>query len=187
LALSSEAKVALMNIARGALMAKLATDDAPTPPPPPPELAQLAGCFVSLHQRDNHTLRGCIGRLEATLPLWQAVQETSRGVLADPRFTSTPVTADDIANIELEITVLSPLRPANSPLEFELMNDGIYLMLAGRAGCFLPQVARETGWTREQLLARLCSEKMALPPDAWKHPAAKLFTFSVEIVGPEPL
>jgi AmmeMemoRadiSam system protein A len=185
--LSNDAKVKLMDIARNSLMAKLATDHPIPPPPGEAELHQPAGCFVSLHQRHDHALRGCIGRLEANLPLWQAVQQTAGDVLNDPRFTGHRVTADDIANVEMEISVLSPLKPAPTPLDFEPMNEGMYLVLAGRAGCFLPQVARETGWTKEQLLGRLCTEKMGLPPDAWKHPAAKLFTFNVEVVGPEPL
>src|SRR5438132_14087964 len=107
-----------MNLARSTLIGLLARDQGGSPPPDDPELHQLAGCFVSLHQRDNHALRGCIGRLEATLPLWQAAQHTARDVLADPRFTNSPISADDIPNLELEITVLSPLRPATSPPEF---------------------------------------------------------------------
>jgi hypothetical protein len=58
--------------------------------------------------------------------------------------------------------------------------------LLGRTGCFLPQVARETGWIREQLLSRLCTEKMGLQPEAWKHPGAVLEIFSILVVGPEP-
>jgi AmmeMemoRadiSam system protein A len=185
--LSNEPRIELMNIARSALLAKFATDDAPLAPPTHPELLELAGCFVSLHQRNDHALRGCIGRIEATMPLWQAVRHTAAEVLNDPRFSDRRVSADEIQNIEIEITILSPLKPAPSPLAFEPMNEGIFLTLAGRAGLFLPQVARQTGWNQEQLLARLCTEKMGLPPDAWKHPAAQLFTFTVEIVGPEPL
>jgi AmmeMemoRadiSam system protein A len=185
--LSTEARVELLNIARASLMSKFATDDAPTNPPVHPELEQPAGCFVSLHQRGDHALRGCIGRLESSAPLWQAVRQTAWDVLGDPRFTERRVTADDIANLEIEISVLSPLKRAPSPRDFDPPNEGIYLTLAGRAGCFLPQVAQQTGWSQEQLLARLCTEKMGLPPDAWKHPAAELFTFDVEIVGPEPL
>ena len=69
---------------------------------------------------------------------------------------------------------------------FEPLEHGIYLQLAGRTGCFLPQVARETRWTREQLLARLCTEKLGVDPRAWQAGDARLFTFSVLVLGPEP-
>src|SRR5947199_283867 len=61
------------------------------------------------------------------------------------------------------------------------------LALHAQAGCFLPQVARETGWGREQLLERLCVEKMGLPAASWRSPHAKLQTFTTIIIGPEPL
>ena len=60
-----------------------------------------------------------------------------------------------------------------------------YLTMGGRTGCFLPQVARETGWSKEQLLGRLCQEKLGLAAIAWKHPEARLFTFTALIIGPE--
>jgi AMMECR1 domain-containing protein len=98
-----------------------------------------------------------------------------------------PVRLEELPDLEMDISVLSPLRPAPGPLSFDLLNEGIYLTWGEtRAGCFLPQVARETGWTREQLLARLCVEKMGLPATAWQDPRAKLFTFTTLVIGPEP-
>lgn len=108
-------------------------------------------------------------------------------VLHDPRFTEQPVTADDLGIVEIEISVLSPRRDIESMLDFNLLEDGLYLVSAGRTGFFLPQVARETGWTKEQLLDRLCTEKLGLPPDTWRKPGAKLYTFQVEVIGPELL
>jgi AMMECR1 domain-containing protein len=83
--------------------------------------------------------------------------------------------------------VLSPLLPCASPLDFDLQNDGIYLIAGERAGCFLPQVARETGWTKEQLLDRLCTEKLGMPATTWRTGDATLMRFSTVIVGPEPV
>jgi AMMECR1 domain-containing protein len=77
------------------------------------------------------------------------------------------------------------MKPAKSCLDFDPSIHGIFLTIGGRGGCFLPQVARDTGWAREQLLARLCSEKLGMPADAWKQPPARLFTFTAEILGPE--
>ena len=110
----------------------------------------------------------------------------AEAVLDDPRFRVNPVTLEELPELELEITVLSPLEPAANPLDFDPLQHGIYLHCQGETGCFLPQVARETGWTKEQLLSRLCSEKMGLPADSWRSPAARLSRFAATIIGPEP-
>src|SRR5258708_16462721 len=114
-----------------------------------------AGCFGTLHECGTHRLRGCIGTLISNQPLSQTVHEMAQAVLGDPRFTDERVTADELPRLDLEISVVSPLKPAASSLDFDLLNDGIYLVVENRAGVFLPQVARETGWTKEQLLGRL--------------------------------
>lgn len=155
-------------------------------PAPDPVLAQPAGCFVTLHRLGTHELRGCVGRLDAVDPLLTAVRGAAVGVLNDPRFAANRITLDELPRLEIDISVLTPLQPAPSPLDFDLLSDGVYLTWGDRAGCFLPQVARETGWTRPQLLARLCTEKLGLPPDAWQDPAARLYRFGTELVGPEP-
>jgi AmmeMemoRadiSam system protein A len=176
----------LMDIAREAIRATLANQ-----PPTPlaetdPALLSPAGCFVSLHNHGNHQLRGCIGRLDASGPLAPVVQQTAVGVLRDPRFTAMPVRLEELPQLDLEISVLSPLRPAANPLDFDLQNDGIFLIISNRTGCFLPQVAKQTGWSKEQLLDRLCMEKMQFPARMWQHPAARLQKFTAAILGPEP-
>jgi len=179
----------LLDAAREVIRRRLAGQ----PPPPDdiaalqdPVLAQPAGCFVSLHVRRTHELRGCVGRLDACDPLVVAVRRSAANVLTDPRFTTDPVCLDELPYLEMEVSVLSPLRLAPTALEFDLLNEGIYLTWAEcRAGCFLPQVARETGWSREQLLCRLCVEKMGLPATAWQDSRAKLFVFTTQVIGPE--
>jgi AmmeMemoRadiSam system protein A len=150
-------------------------------------LTAPAGCFVSLHELSTHRLRGCVGRLDPNLPLWDAVRQTANDVLHDPRFVTLPVTASEVSDLMIEVSVLSPPREAATVLDFDPLTDGIYLTSGGRAGFFLPQVARETGWTREQLLDRLCMEKLGLPPHTWRGGGVKLFTFGVEVIGPEPV
>jgi len=203
----------LLQIARAALLEKLSAgagaDPRATPPadpantaeaPPPllrslaPDLAEdtelnvPAGCFVSLHERFSHRLRGCVGRIDPQSPLWEAVLQTAGDVLADPRFAgSAAVTIDEVAELVIEVSVLSAPRLAASAEDFRLVEEGVYLVVGKRAGFFLPQVARETGWTREQLLDRLCTEKLGLPADAWQQPGATLYAFEVEVVGPEPV
>lgn len=154
--------------------------------PANPQLEQPAGSFVTLHEIGTHKLRGCVGTLEATRPLWQSIRHTAAAVLEDPRFADNPVTPGELPQLEIEVSVLSPLQAAEDPLDFDLLNDGIYLTFGQRGGCFLPQVARETGWTKEQLLDRLCLEKLGLPAPTWRHPDAKLGKFSVTLIGPEP-
>jgi len=149
-------------------------------------LYQPAGCFVTLHTLHGRRLRGCVGRLDAARPLLEAIFATSLSVLEDPRFRYSPVYLEELSELELEISVISPLRPVEHPLAFELQSEGIYLTVGRRSGCFLPQVARETGWTREQLLERLCTEKMGLPCSAWQNAEAQLAVFSTVMVGPEP-
>ena len=149
-------------------------------------LHQAAGCFVTLHTLHGRRLRGCVGRLDAAKPLLEAIFATSLSVLEDPRFRYSPIYLEELPELELEISVISPLRPVEHPLAFELLSEGIYLTIGRRSGCFLPQVARETGWTREQLLERLCTEKMGLPSSAWQNAEAQLSVFSTVMVGPEP-
>lgn len=149
-------------------------------------IQEPAGCFVSLHALAGHHLRGCVGRIDATQPLITALRTASKSVLQDPRFARNPVRLEELASLSIEVSVLSPPTPAASPEDFEPTEQGIFLTVANRTGCFLPQVARETGWTREQLLDRLCYEKLGLPASSWRSPQAQLHVFSVQVIGPEP-
>jgi AmmeMemoRadiSam system protein A len=186
---SDEQRRRLLDVARAAIRATVF--GRPVEPPADagddPELKQPAGCFVSLHEAGTHRLRGCVGRLEAREPVLRAVHDAAVSVPGDPRFEHCdPIRPDELPRLEIELTILSPLRDVPHPLDFEPLAHGIYLTLGGHGGCFLPQVARDTGWDREQLLERLCTEKLGLPPHAWRHPSAKLQTFDAEIIGPEP-
>ena len=189
--LSSDQRRLLLDVARAVIRRVLSGRDLPAASDLPdgsddPALLQPAGCFVTLHAAESHRLRGCVGRLDATLPLLEAVRSTAESVLEDPRFLDDPVRLDELPGLELEISVVSPLRPVPHPLDFDPDVHGIYLTIAGRSGCFLPQVAQETGWGREQLLDRLCTEKMGLPPEAWRGPRARLSVFTTLTLGPEP-
>jgi AmmeMemoRadiSam system protein A len=176
----------LMDAARMAIRLTLSGNSSPSMNTQDPILTQPAGCFVSLHRQDTHALRGCVGRLDARSPLLQAVHETAAEVIDDPRFVDNPVRLMELPDLNIEISVVSPLLQVDDPQDFDLLNHGIYLKFGDRAGCFLPQVARETGWSRQQLLDRLCTEKLGLPAMVWKHPQAVLFRFTACILGPEP-
>ncbi len=177
----------LLDLARQTIRQTLSPSSPSWPVPTPDSLlSQPAGCFVTLHHHDTHQLRGCIGRLQSEDSLLETVRSCSQSVLEDPRFITNPVTLAELPQLDLEITILSPLQPAQNILDFDVLNNGIYLRFGDRAGCFLPQVARETGWTKEQLLDRLCTEKMGLSPLTWRNPHARLFKFTAMILGPVP-
>jgi AmmeMemoRadiSam system protein A len=183
--LSTDDQSALLDLARASIRATLAGGAEPAIPASP-TLGQPAGCFVSLHEMGSHRLRGCVGRLDAKAPLATTVAGMAQAVLEDPRFLTNPVTAGELGDLEIELSILSPLIPAENPTDFDLLQDGIYLTHGDRAGCFLPQVARETGWSREQLLDRLCSEKLGLPASTWRSSDVRLYRFTTLLVGPEP-
>src|SRR5438874_5766152 len=184
--LSQSQSADLLNLARNVIRSALSGTQIVVHVPADTTLHQPAGAFVSLHAIQTHRLRGCVGRLDAAQPMYQAVAQAAQSVLGDPRFTAEPVSLNELPNLLLEISLLSPLRLATGPTDFDLLNDGIYLTAGGRSGCFLPQVARETGWSKEQLLDRLCMEKLGLPTRAWTTPQAKLQKFATVLVGPEP-
>jgi AmmeMemoRadiSam system protein A len=183
--LSADEQTALLELARASIRSALL--GAPEPAIPEiPALEQPAGCFVTLHELRSHRLRGCVGRLDAKAPLGKTVVKMAQTVLEDPRFLNDPVTASELADLEIELSILSPLIPASSTVDFDLLREGIYLTCGDRSGCFLPQVARETGWSKEQLLDRLCSEKMDLPASTWRDRDTRLFRFTTLVIGPAP-
>jgi AmmeMemoRadiSam system protein A len=138
--------------------------------------------FVTLKQ--NHELRGCIGMTEARLPLGDAVRQMARAAaLEDPRFP--PVSAAELPRTAIEISILSPLHRIQSPQEIHLGEQGVVVRADGHRGLFLPQVAQETGWSREQFLNELCSQKAELPANAWTDPRTELYVFTVQAFSQE--
>src|SRR5258706_3483368 len=133
--LSPDQQNALLDLARKSIKAALSGDHDPSLPIDP-DLQQLAGCFVSLHETRGHRLRGCVGRLDAKAGLAETVVAMAQAVLEDPRFLTNPVTFDELIDLDIELSILSPLIPAPSPMEFDLINDGIYLTYGERSGCF---------------------------------------------------
>jgi AmmeMemoRadiSam system protein A len=133
----------------------------------PSSLKTPAGAFVTLRQ--DGRLRGCIGYILPRRPLYRAVLEN--GVNAaqnDHRFR--PVTPEELDGLTIEVSVLTPPRPIASYLDFRVGKQGIVLSKEGRQAVFLPEVALEQGWTREQTLSNL-SRKAGLPPSAWREGA----------------
>jgi AmmeMemoRadiSam system protein A len=98
----------------------------------------------------------------------------------DPRFM--PVSADELSGIEVEVSVLSKPRVIKDVREIVLGTHGVIVSQGPwHQGVFLPQVATETGWTKEEFLSELCSQKAHLPRDAWRDPKTKIEIFSAEV------
>lgn len=147
------------------------------------ELEAHCGCFVTLKTGGN--LRGCLGCFTSDRPIWRTAPEYARhSALEDPRFVGNRLTPEELPGVEISISVLSPLEPCADPEGIVLGRDGIYVKspASGRSGCFLPSVARETGWTVEEFWGNCCRMKAGLDWDAWKRPGADLFTFTADEV-----
>lgn len=145
-----------------------------------PELKKKNGAFVTL--RTQGKLRGCIGRMVSDIPLHKLVSEMAVSAATDdPRFNQ--IQPSELDDLEIEVSVLSPLQMAENPLDFELGRHGIYIKKDSATGCFLPQVATDTGWTKEEFLTHCCSAKAGLSPDAWKKEDVDVYIFTSEIIS----
>ena len=135
-------------------------------------LTSKCGAFVSLHKHGH--LRGCIGHFGEDYPLHEIVAEMARAAaFEDPRFM--PVTRDELDELDIEISVLTPMRRIQSLDEFELHRHGIYIKKGYRSGTFLPQVADEVNWTKEEFVGHCSQDKAGLGWDGWKD--AELYVY----------
>lgn len=180
--LSTADQELLFRVARESIQAHLKGDPDPLPPDPPPILAQPMGVFVTLTRQGR--LRGCIGFLEAVKPLIEAVREMAvAAAFRDPRFP--PLREEEFADLDIEISVLSPMRPIKDVEEIQVGRDGLYMEQGVCRGLLLPQVATQCGWDRDTFLSQTCC-KAGLPPNAWKDPATRIFAFSADILHEPP-
>jgi AmmeMemoRadiSam system protein A len=140
-----------------------------------------AGAFVTIHRADH--LRGCLGRLECDSPLDHVVVHLATIVAdSDPRFP--PVTAEELAEIEIEISVLTQEREIQSLDEIEIGRHGLVVERGGRRGLLLPQVASDHGFGVTTFVEHTC-RKAGLPPDAWRY-GARLFVFEALVFEEQP-
>src|SRR5664279_1733066 len=147
--------------------------------PPSAHLGEMRGAFTTLHQGGK--LRGCIGYVIPMHSLYRTVGETAQAAaFDDPRFQ--PVTDEEAHQLEIEISVLSPLRPIR-PEEVVTGVHGLIVTKGGRRGLLLPQVPVEWHWDRETFLSQTCL-KAGLPPDTWMQ-GIDLQAFTAEVFGEE--
>lgn len=172
----------LLRVARDTVRAVVTGRPLPKPQSDDPVLTAPCGCFVTL--KNHQRLRGCIGQFTSDKPLIELVVDMAKAsASSDPRFLGDPITARELEELDVEISVLSPLEKTDDPLRLRLGIDGIYIRRGSSSGCFLPQVATETGWSKEEFLSYCCSHKAGLQPDAWRDPKTQIFLFTAEVFG----
>jgi AmmeMemoRadiSam system protein B/AmmeMemoRadiSam system protein A len=173
----------LLTLARASIEAAVGGGRAPKSTLPSSALDTECGAFVTLHKAGS--LRGCIGYIRAAKPLRQTVAEMAvQAALHDPRFPA--VEASEIPELDIEISVLSPLEEVDDPSTIEVGKHGLIIQDAGHSGLLLPQVATEQGWDRETFLDHTCL-KAGLPPGSWKREGVTILRFTAEVFGEKSL
>jgi AmmeMemoRadiSam system protein A len=177
-------KRTLLKVARETVEAVILRKPIKKPQSDDPELNAPCGCFVTL--KNHGQLRGCIGQFTSDSPLIELVAEMAKAsATGDPRFMADPITAGELKQLDIEISVLSPLQRTDDPLSLRLGVDGIYIRKGCTSGCFLPQVATETGWSKEEFLSYCCAHKAGLAPDAWRQAKTEVYLFTADVFGAE--
>ena len=136
------------------------------------------GAFVSLHNRQE--LRGCIGNCAPQARLFETVTEmTEAAALRDPRVK--PVSKKELAEIRIDITVLSPLEPVDDPLALQIGEHGLHIASGDKRGVLLPQVATQYGWDMRTFLEQTCL-KAGLRKNAWIESDVRVSGFTALII-----
>lgn len=179
--LSGREKETLATLARQAVEAEV-TGQAP------PQLEDLSGvlgeergCFVTLTNQGR--LRGCIGTFRPSGPLGRVLVDVARSAVRDPRFATDRITPAELAHLDVEVSVLTPLTKTDQPEQLEVGRHGVYITSGGRSGCFLPEVATDQGWDVREFLDVCCTHKAGLPPGAWRNPGTDVYLFESEKFG----
>jgi len=176
--LNANQRKRLLEIARKSIEAYLKTGKRLELTESDPLLLKEMGSFVTLHKHGD--LRGCIGNLIGDKPLYLMVRDMAvESAMNDPRFS--PVQLTELENIEIEISVLSPLERINDPDKIKLGVHGVLVRRGFNSGVFLPQVATETGWSKEEFLSNLCAHKAGLSSSAWKDKSTEFYIFTAEV------
>jgi hypothetical protein len=180
-ALTAAEKATLLRLARDTVEGHVRSGSTPDPLGGAyaitPALRAHRGAFVTLKSHGN--LRGCIGHIQPLEPLYEAVRENAVNAASrDSRFR--PVRPDELPDIEIEISVLTPPRPVSSHRDIVLGRHGIILKKGPRQAVFLPQVAPEQGWDLPETLRHL-SLKAGLPGADWLDAETEFQVFTAEV------
>jgi AmmeMemoRadiSam system protein A len=177
--LDPDARQELLALARKTLEACVASRKIPEYRTEKPALLARCGAFVSLHAGPR--LRGCIGQIISDEALYRTVQRcTYSAALEDYRFT--PVTPEEVGDLTIEISVLTPMRRVADIGEITVGRHGLYIVRGMNRGLLLPQVATQYGWDRETFLIQTC-RKAGLEDDAWRRPGTAIHVFEAQVFG----
>lgn len=181
--LSREEKILLIETARETITARL-SGKKPVYKPHTETLEKKCGAFVTLHK--NSELRGCIGHLVGIRPLYATIREMAlASAFDDPRFP--PLEKKELKEIDIEISVLSPMVKINSIEDIITGKHGLYIRKELWSGTLLPQVATEQGWSRQEFLEYACM-KAGLDRHSWKDRETEIFIYTAIVFGEkEPL
>ncbi|MBN1871205.1 MAG: AmmeMemoRadiSam system protein B [Candidatus Omnitrophica bacterium] len=178
--LSNEQQKRLLEIARSTIKTYLQTGKVMEIKEADPLFNKEMGAFVTLHEHGQ--LRGCIGNIIGRGPLYLTVRDMAiESATGDPRFPK--VTLAELDDIDIEISVLSELEKVDSVDDIKMGVHGVLVRKGFSSGVFLPQVAAETGWSKEEFMTNLCAHKAGLLPDAWKHKDCDIYIFEAEVFG----
>jgi AmmeMemoRadiSam system protein B/AmmeMemoRadiSam system protein A len=176
--LSEDDRETLLNIARTTIEHRVRGEAVPRFDVDSPILKENRGAFVTIHEHGS--LRGCIGYIQAIKPLYITIQEMAEAAaLNDHRFP--PVSPEELESLDLEISVLTPLRKIEDVSEIVTGKHGIVLKKGYHQGVFLPQVATEQGWDRTTFLNEICFKAGIHDENCWKEKDAEIFIFSAEV------
>jgi hypothetical protein len=176
--ISAEDKKELLRIARVTIDKKIGENKIPEFITKGYSKTMLTPCGAFVTLKKNGDLRGCIGRFTSEEPLYIVIREMAiASATQDTRFD--PVTESEIPKLEIEISVLSPMKKINSPDEIIMGKHGIYIKKGWASGTFLPQVATETGWTKEEFLGHCARDKAGIGWDGWKD--AEIYIYTAEV------
>jgi AmmeMemoRadiSam system protein B/AmmeMemoRadiSam system protein A len=177
--LNQDEQAELLRIARTTVESYVRDGKTPDFAPLTERLQEERGVFVTL--REHGDLRGCIGYIQGIKPVYEAVRDNAiAAATEDPRFP--PVQTKELKDIDIEITVLTPLELCHDPLKDVVAGQyGVVIRRGGRSGVFLPQVATETGWDTRTFLSECCTEKAGLPADAWQDQGTEVYRFRGQV------
>jgi uncharacterized protein len=175
--LNESARSELLRLARITLESYLAAGNIPEYHTGRPELRSRSGVFVSLHRGDE--LRGCIGQLLPERELFRTVQRCAVSAAVED-FRFSPVTAEELAALTIEISILTPFRRIREFGDIEVGRHGLYVVRGPNRGLLLPQVAAQYGWDRMTFLAQTY-RKAGLPEDLAPDPSTLIHTFEAQV------
>ncbi len=177
--LSLQQKKHLIEIAKNTITEYVTTGKIFQAKEPDLRLSAVEGAFVTIHKKGR--LRGCIGNIIGRRALYLTVRDMAIAAASeDSRFS--PVKKEELKDLDIEVSVLSKPRAINNIDEIELGVHGVIVSQGPfNQGVFLPQVAKTTGWNKEEFLSQLCAQKAHLPSDAWKDPKTKIEIFTADV------